>query len=111
MTAEQSANCTDLIIQPYPIDTLANIAHVRAFFKEFYEVDNPDFTMSDQSRLGFYILLAMVQQAAEFEVMRLEDEGMTQTTLAHKSMPESSREALRELFTQMLDNTDEGTAH
>gem|GEM_PF-4661428 len=61
--------------------------------------------------MGFYILPAMVQQAAEFEVMRLEGAGATQIPFPHKSMPESSREALRELFAKMLDNTDESTAH
>jgi hypothetical protein len=99
-------HCNNLIIQPHPVDTLANIAHIMAFFKEFYEVGNPDFYMSDDSRTGFYILLAIVQQAAEFETKRLSGELKTdETPFKHEPMPDNVRKELDKLFSQMLGNT------
>lgn len=112
MTTQPDSGCSNLIIQPYPIDTLANIANVMAFFKEMYEPDNADLSMSRESRLGFYILMSMVQQAAEFEVMRLsESTDATSALFSHEPMPEDSREALSELFDQLFAKTEEDVAH
>jgi len=106
MQAYSESRCNNLIIQPHPVDTLANIAHIMAFFKEFYEVGNPDFYMSEDSRTGFYILLAIVQQAAEFETKRLSGElKANESPFKHEPMPDSVREELDKLFSQMLGNT------
>ena len=105
MNTQIQSGCNNLIIQPHPVDTLANIAHIMAFFKEFYEVGNPDFYMSDDSRTGFYILLAIVQQAAEFETKRLSGElEINETPIKHEPMPDNVREELDKLFSQMLGN-------
>ena len=112
MNTQLEKGCSNLIIQPYPVDTLLDISHVMAFFKEFYEPHNPDFSMSEESRLGFYLLLHMVQQAAQFEVDRLMSEGeVTPTPFSHEPMPKESHKALKSLFDNMLGETDDDKTH
>ena len=103
MNINSNTNYHNLIIQPHPVDTLSNIAHITAFFKEFYEVNNPDFAMSDESRMGFYVLLNMVQQAADFETLRLSGElGVDATPFSHETMPKEARDELEKIMNKIL---------
>ena len=108
MTFQSQQGYKNLIIQPHPTDTLSNIAHITAFFKEYYEINNPDFDMSDESRMGFYVLLAMVQQAAEYEADRLSGEADSDLrSTQHEPMPKEAREALEKILNKVLGNSDD----
>ena len=102
MNTQYQSGCNNLIIRPHPVDTLSNITNIMAFFKEFYEVNNPDFYMSDKSRMGFYVLLAMVEQAADFEAQRLSGElSVDASPFNHEPMPEEARQELDKIFKKM----------
>ena len=103
MQTEHRLSSGNLIIQCHTVDTLSNIAHIVSFFKEFYEVNNPDFYMSNESRMGFYILLAMVEEAADFEARRLSGElDVKMTPFRHEPMPQETRQELDKLFKKIL---------
>ncbi len=51
--------------------------------------------------MGFYMLLAMVQQAAEFEALRLSGElGVSLSPFKHEPMPKAARNELEKIFNQ-----------